>query len=339
MRLSVAIEARSSIKAPTCHVVSGWGLFCVTQKVDKMSVCWTYDDFFSRNLGIFSAEEQEKIRHSRMAIIGCGGVGGVIALVLARSGVEHLTLVEPDCYEPSNMNRQIACFCDTIGRNKAECLRDEILRINPQAQLTVHERALTADDLPSVADMGDIIFPVMDEWPLSLTCLEAVRKVKPVVMAYPVGALSRVSVFTAASPTVAECLVMPYGFGLAKLEDYTRRPEARRLLMYYQIAGSWREDWFDEWTEGRKPHAQLAIMVWITGCLAAMEGIKLVSGKWKPVVAPYYWCITPDSARVRKFGLGRKLAARLSRHDWLLDRLPSLSRNKTLVRWFTRLID
>ncbi len=299
----------------------------------------SYEELFARNLGIYSAEEQERIRKSRMAIIGCGGIGGVIALVLARSGVEHFTLVEKDCYELSNMNRQIACFCDTIGRNKAECVKDEILRINPQADVAVECRALEEKDIPTLAAMGDVILPVMDEWPLSLTCLEQVRKFKPAVMAYPVGALGRVSVFTAQSPTVAESLVMPFGFGYDKLEDYTHRPEARRLLLYYQTEGGWREDWFDQWTEGKKPHAQVASIVWITSCLAAMEALKLVSGHWKPVIAPYYWSITPTGAGVRKFGLGRKLASRLSRHDWLLKRLPTLSRNKTLVRWFTRLID
>jgi hypothetical protein len=304
-----------------------------------MSVCITYEDSFGRNLGVFSAEEQHNIRNARMAIIGCGGVGGVIALVLARSGVEHFLLVERDRYEPSNINRQIACFCDTVGRNKAECVRDEILRINPQAQVTVQARALTEDDIPNVPNMGDVILPVMDEWPLSLTVLEVVRKIKPVVMAYPVGALCRVSVFTASSPTVAECLVMPYGFGLHQLEDYTHRPEARRLLQYYETDGQWRQDWFQQWTEGKKPHAQIAPIVWITGCLAAMEAIKIVSGRWKPVIAPYYWSVTPSSARIRRFGWGRKLASRLSRHEWLLKRLPTLSRNRTLVRWFTRLID
>lgn len=299
----------------------------------------SYEELFCRNLGIYSAEEQERIRKSRMAIIGCGGVGGVIALVLARSGVEHFTLVEKDTYDTSNMNRQIACFCDTIGRNKAECLREEILRINSQAEVVVESRALTEQDIPHLADMGDVILPVMDEWPLSLTCLEQVRKVRPAVMAYPVGALGRVSVFTAQSPTVADCLVMPSGFGYEQLEDYTRRPEARRLLLYYQIEGGWREDWFDQWTEDRMPHAQIAPIVWITSCLGAMEALKLVSGHWKPVIAPYYWYITPENARVRKFGLARKLASRVSRHQWVLERLPTLSRNKTLVRWFTRLID
>ncbi len=304
-----------------------------------MSVCWTYDDFFARNLGVFTAEEQERIKNARMAILGCGGIGGVIAVILARSGCEHFVLVDRDRYEPSNMNRQVACFCDTIGRNKAECVRDEILRINPQAQVEVQTREVTAEDVPHVADMGDVIFPVMDEWPLSLTMLEEARKSRPVVMAYPVGALGRVSVFTASSPTVAECLVMPYRFGLEKLQDYTHRPEARRLLMYYETEGGWRKDWFEQWTEGKKPHAQIVSIVWITACLAAMEAVKLVSGKWKPVVAPRYWSVTPEGASVRRFGLVRKLASRLSRHEWLLSRLPTLSRNETLVRWFTRLID
>ena len=132
---------------------------------------------------------------------------------------------------------------------------------------------------------------------------------------------------------------MPYGCTLQTLRDYTTRPEVLRLLGYYETEGSWRADWFEQWTERKKPHAQIAPVVWLTACLAAMEGIKLATGRWKPVTSPDYWSITPTSAGIRKFGLGRKLASRLARREWLLKRLPTLSRNKTLVRWFTRLID
>lgn len=299
----------------------------------------TYEQFFGRNLGILQEDEQQRIRNGRVAIIGCGGIGGVIALALARSGVSRFLLMDAESYEPSNMNRQIACFCDTVGRNKAECVRDEILRVNPWAEIQVEARALTVHDLPSLPDMGDVILPVMDEWPLSLTALETVRKVKPAVMAYPVGALGRVSVFMADSPTVAECLAMPYGFGFEQLQDYTARPEARRLLLYYMTEGQWREDWFEQWVQGERPHAQICPIVWITSCFAALETLKLLSGRWKPVVAPYYWYVTPTSARIRRFGLGRKLTSRLSRRSWMINRLERFSRSKTLVRWFTRIID
>jgi molybdopterin/thiamine biosynthesis adenylyltransferase len=299
----------------------------------------TYLDYFERNYGVFTPEQQERIRNARVAVIGCGGIGGVLAVVLARSGVEHFVLMDHDVYKTSNMNRQVICFCDTLGKNKALCVQEDILRINPQAEIEVHQRALAAEDLQDLANWGDVIAPVMDEWPLSLSALEAVRKKgKPAIMAYPVGALGRVCVFTADSLSVAECLAMPYGFDYAQLKEYTSRPEARRLLQYYVTEGEWTEEWFDRWTEGRAPHAQLAPIVWMTACLAAQEVIKLVSGRWKPVVAPHYWHVTPHDARVKRFGHGRQLISRLSRRERVQQYFPRLTASKPLLRWFTRLL-
>jgi len=65
-------------------------------------------------------------------------------------------------------------------------------------------------------------------------------------------------------------------------------PEARRVLQYYVTEGKWREEWFDRWCEGEFPHAQICTIVWITACLAAMEILKLITGKWDLVAAPYY---------------------------------------------------
>lgn len=297
-----------------------------------------YDQLFERNLGIYQRKEQERIRKARFVIIGCGGIGGTIAIALARSGVEHFFLMEHDVYKPSNLNRQIACFQDTLGRNKATCIREKILRINPEADVEVHERALTGEDIPKVAEWGDVIAPVMDEWPLSLTVLEVVRKSKPAVMAYPVGALARVCTFTAESPTVAECLAMPYGYGYEELSEYTVRPEARKLLQYYVTEGEWREAWFDRWVEGKLPHSQLCTTVWITACLAAQEMLNAVSGKWPLVIAPRYWHITPASAQIKRFAFGRRIISRLSRRRRLQRLFPRLTHSKRLLRLFTRLL-
>ena len=300
----------------------------------------TYEDRIQRNLGVFTPAEQESIRNARVVIIGCGGIGGTMAVVLARSGVGHFVLMEDDTYQPSNLNRQVCCFDDTLGKNKAVCVKESILAINPEAEVTVHQRALTIADVDEVATWGDVIAPVMDEWPLSLTALEIIRKTgKPAIMAYPVGALGRTCVFTADSPSVAECLAMPYGFGYEQLREYTTRPDARRLLQYYVTEGSWREEWFDRWTVGELPHAQLCAIVWTTACLASMEILKWVTGKWKPVIAPYYWHVTPMNARVKKFAWGRRVISRLSRREWALRQLPRLSRSKRLLRVLTRMLE
>ena len=71
--------------------------------VKKMS----YDALFSRNQGILMPDKQEKLRNAHLLIVGCGGVGGAVALSLARTGVGKFTLVEFATYSPSNITRQL----------------------------------------------------------------------------------------------------------------------------------------------------------------------------------------------------------------------------------------
>ena len=66
-----------------------------------------YKFLFERNYGVFSPEEQEKLRNANVLIIGSGGIGGIVAISLARSGVENMTIYEYDAFQVSNLNRQI----------------------------------------------------------------------------------------------------------------------------------------------------------------------------------------------------------------------------------------
>ena len=241
-----------------------------------------YGQFFERNYGIFSPEEQEKIRQARVVIVGCGGIGGVIALALARSGLENFVLYEHDIYQPSNMNRQIECFQDTLGENKAEVIHQALLKINPEIKAALYRRALRPEEIDQAIDQGDVILPVADEWPLSIHMLDrTIDRGKPAVLSYPVGSLTRVSTFLPGGPYGSECLVMPYRASYATLQRFMEDPRNRRILLYYQTAGGWKKDWFEAWCEGDQTHAQLCTPVWIAGSLAAMEVIKLVSGRWQ----------------------------------------------------------
>ena len=65
------------------------------------------------------------------------------------------------------MNRQIECFTDTLGLNKAAVVYEAMLKINPDIQAEVHERALKPDEIDSAVNMGDVIIPAADEWPLA----------------------------------------------------------------------------------------------------------------------------------------------------------------------------
>ena len=61
---------------------------------------------FSRHRGLFSAEEQDALRDTRVAIAGLGGVGGIYLATLARMGVGRYHLADKDVYDASNINRQ-----------------------------------------------------------------------------------------------------------------------------------------------------------------------------------------------------------------------------------------
>lgn len=300
---------------------------------------YLYEELFERNLGIFEPHEQARIRNGKVLIIGCGGIGGVVAIALARSGLEHFVLYEHDVYQPSNMNRQITCYADTVGQKKVFSIRDAILEINPEAEVEACDRWVRPEEIYEVLQQGDVVMPAADDWALSITMLGAAKELgKPAVMSYPAGALGRVSTFLPESPYAAECLVMPYKVSYADLKRFMENPNNRKILDYYCTEGSFTQDWFEGWCAGSLPHPQMCTIVWITAALAAMEILKLLSGKWEPVVAPRYWHITPDGARIARFGLARRLLSRqLARPNGQVL-LPALAKRPWLVRLFTRLI-
>lgn len=80
----------------------------------------------------------DKLRSCHVAVFGIGGVGGYTVEALARSGVEHFTLVDSDTVSVTNLNRQIIALQDTIGRYKVDVMAERIKNINPEAVVEVH---------------------------------------------------------------------------------------------------------------------------------------------------------------------------------------------------------
>jgi hypothetical protein len=113
-------------------------------------------------------------------------------------------------------------------------------------------------------------------------------------------------------------------------------PDNRRTLQYYCTEGGRTDERIEGFFEGTKPHAQMSSIEWITTTLAAQEIIKLVSGRFKPVIAPRYWNITPNGAHIARFSVARRLLARSSQKPWGRKMLPLLARRPWLLRLFTR---
>lgn len=77
----------------------------------------------------------DKLKDKTVAVLGLGGVGGTAAEALCRAGVGRLILVDHDMFEETNLNRQIFCFSDSLGKKKTECAKEYLLKIAPDTKI------------------------------------------------------------------------------------------------------------------------------------------------------------------------------------------------------------
>ena len=98
-----------------------------------------------RSAMLFGEEGLLKLRRSRVAVFGVGGVGGTAAEALARGGVGRLTLVDGDVVSLSNLNRQIAALHSTVGKPKAEVMAARLRDIDPEIDVTPRVEFFTAE--------------------------------------------------------------------------------------------------------------------------------------------------------------------------------------------------
>lgn len=133
-----------------------------------MSSAPTYDELFSRNIGVFTPEQQERIRNLKVAVVGCGGIGSPTAVCLARLGVGEIRVADPECFDASNINRQFGAYVDTIGQNKARVIASEIARINPHAMVVCEDRGLTPGNCAAFVDGVDCVVDAIDFYAIEI---------------------------------------------------------------------------------------------------------------------------------------------------------------------------
>jgi tRNA A37 threonylcarbamoyladenosine dehydratase len=118
---------------------------------------------FSRTELLLGARGMEKLARSRVSIFGIGGVGSYTAEALARSGVGRFVLVDDDRICLTNINRQLHALRSTVGKYKADVMRERILEINPKAQVEVLKTFCTPENVAELIGEGcDYVVDAID---------------------------------------------------------------------------------------------------------------------------------------------------------------------------------
>lgn len=147
------------------------------------------DIAFSRNIGLLSEEEHAKIKNFVIAIPGMGGAGGAHLISLVRQGFEKFKISDFDEYELKNFNRQYGARMDTLGRKKAEVMREEALKINPNCDIEIFD-AITEQNVQTFLSGVHLLVDAVDFFVLEIRRLlinESMKMNIPTVSAAPIG--------------------------------------------------------------------------------------------------------------------------------------------------------
>ncbi|HET7085345.1 MAG TPA: ThiF family adenylyltransferase [Rhizomicrobium sp.] len=133
-----------------------------------MAAPFSYVDAFDRNLGWFTAAEQQSLKDKTIAIAGMGGVGGVHLLTLVRLGFTKFRIADLDSFEIANFNRQVGAMMSTLDQPKVEVLARMAKDINPEAEIREFPNGVTLQNLDVFLKGADLFIDGFDFFVLDI---------------------------------------------------------------------------------------------------------------------------------------------------------------------------
>lgn len=103
-------------------------------------------DWLARTSALIGKDNLEKIKHTKIAVLGLGGVGGAVVESLCRAGVQTMLLVDSDTVDISNLNRQLLTTTKVVGEKKTTIAKERVLSINPSATVCLEEQFYLPDN-------------------------------------------------------------------------------------------------------------------------------------------------------------------------------------------------
>jgi hypothetical protein len=244
---------------------------------------FSYEAAFSRNIGWFTEEEQQRLKRSKVAIGGLGGVGGNHAITLARLGIGNFTISDLDTFDWPNLNRQAGAFASTMGQAKLDTMAQNLADINPEVGLHLMPNGINDENIDEFLDGANLYMDSLDIFSLAIR-----RKVFARCRELGIPAI------TAA----------PMGMGTAMLAFH---PKGMSFEEYFALDGYAFEDQILKFIVGVSPSMQqrhylierksvnlfekkvpsTAVGIELAGGVACANGIKMILGRGDVVAAPH----------------------------------------------------
>ncbi|MBO7718891.1 MAG: HesA/MoeB/ThiF family protein [Methanosphaera sp.] len=169
-----------------------------------------YWEIASRQMSIVDKQQQEKFKNAKITVIGCGGIGGQCIEMLARMGVGHLTVVDQDAFDLSNLNRQALATLTDLGLDKSSVAKEKVRLINPYVKVTAYNEHVNKDNIAKIIGNCDVVIDALDN---VMTRVIVSRYARENNIAFIHGAIhatsGQVSVFLPESKSYEEMFNLP----------------------------------------------------------------------------------------------------------------------------------
>lgn len=127
---------------------------------------------YQRNRKTITTLLQRKLLQSKVAVIGCGGLGGYIIEELARLGVGTIEAIDPDIFEEHNLNRQILCKVSDLGKPKAKVAKTRVKAINPAIKVIPIVKPFSQENGIELLKGMDVVVDALDSVPTRIELAE-----------------------------------------------------------------------------------------------------------------------------------------------------------------------
>ncbi len=211
-----------------------------------MSQSW--EEYYKKQLPLpeIGVAGQEKLGKARVAIVGVGGLGSIVAIILARTGVGYIKLIDNDIVTFDNLHRQLLYDVNDIGKPKVSVAKEKLSIMNPYVKIEVFNTQITEQNVDKLLANVNVIIDGLDNMTTRYIVNKyAVRAKIPYIFAGIMGLEGNISTFNPPKTPCLECI-----FGGLKDEEL---PKLEKV--------------------GVLPHTPVLV-----GLIEALEAIKLILG-------------------------------------------------------------
>lgn len=147
------------------------------------------ENMYSRTASLLGEANLKKLKSSKIAVFGLGGVGSYVAEALARAGVGSLLLIDGDVIAPSNINRQLYALNSTVGQDKTAVAKARCLDINPSCKIDARKLTVTAENVAALPlSECDYVIDAIDDVKAKLALIQHCTKLNvPIISSMGTG--------------------------------------------------------------------------------------------------------------------------------------------------------